>query len=213
MSRVPDTRHCLMLSAQDSSSFLDSSPVTRWLWMWQSWRQKRKMRDESEIAIILTSPSESQRVHCPGKLGWQGEGARALVWPRYLSSDTAKQTWRKGISLKEFCSMFLQVRSSSISMENIQTLQIKSNSYSKSPSGFTLEKTLYCLSQCCLRPDNNLQFQNILTPQLSLSALAICLSWKQFIVNNYSRIVILKLARAQLYQAPILQQKQHEDVN
>ena len=131
---VPSPRHCLMLSAQDSSSFLDSSPVTRWLWMWQSWRQERKMRDESEIAIILTSPSESQRVHCPGKQGWQGEGARALVWPRYLSSDTAKQTWRKGISLKEFCSMFIQVRSSSISMENIQTLQIKSNSYSKSPS-------------------------------------------------------------------------------
>ena len=112
-----------------------------------------------------------------------------------------------------FEKMLIQVRSSSISMENIQTLQIKSNSYSKSPSGFTLEKTLYCLSQCCLRPDNNLQFQNILTPQLSLSALAICLSWKQFIVNNYSRIVILKLAWAQLYQAPILQQKQHEDVN
>ena len=159
---VPSPRHCLMLSAQDSSSFLDldssPSPVTHLLWMWQSWRQERKMRDESEIAIILTSPSESQRVHCPGKLGWQEEGARALVWPRYLSSDTAKQTWRKGISLRD------QVRSRSISMENIQTLQIKSNSYSKSPSGFTLEKTLYCLSQCCLRPDNNLQFQNILTP-------------------------------------------------
>ena len=151
------------------------------------------MRDES--AIILTSPSESQRVHCPGKIGWQGEGARALVWPRYLLSDTAQQTWGKGNSLKVNYSTFIKGDRKFNFDGKYSHFTNKSNDYSR----FNLDSPLrrhYYLSQCCLRADNNLQIQNILTPQLSLSAFAICLSWKQFIVNNYSRIVILKLALA-----------------
>ena len=155
------------------------------LWLWQSWGQSGE-RDES--AIILTSCSESQRVHCPGKIGRDGGRGQGRSSDLLIISHQTQPTFRRRKIhwqfLHCFYLMFAQRRlGSRNTLGNWEAIIIQ-----ESVSIHPWEDTIACLSPC-LSGDNNLQFQNILTPQLSLSALAICLSWTQFIVNNYSRIV------------------------
>lgn len=146
-------------------------------------------RERDESAIILTSCSKSQRVHCPGKIGREGGGGKGARLTSLSSLIRHSQhSEEEKIIQSFFCFVLLHCLYKKDQVQETDFRNWKAIIIQESVSIHPWEDTIACLSPC-LSGDNNLQFQNILTPQLSLSALAICLSWTQFIVNNYSRIV------------------------
>ena len=145
-------------------------------------------RERDESAIILTSCSKSQRVHCPGKIGRHGGRGQGRSSDLLIIPHQTQPTFRRRKNRWKFLYCFYSMHKEEDRVQETHFRNWEAIIIQESVSIHPWEDTIACLSPC-LSGDNNLQFQNILTPQLSLSALAICLSWTQFIVNNYSRIV------------------------
>ena len=60
-------------------------------------------RERDESAIILTSCSESQRVHCPGKIGREGGGGKGARLTSLSSLIRHSQQKKKKKSFNVFC--------------------------------------------------------------------------------------------------------------